>query len=199
MNLTRLMALGTLASHGPLHGHQIRRLAEVSDVGRWGGVSVGALYRELRLMEGEGLIRAIRTEQVGRRPARTVYSITGEGKLELALLRERAFRSQEVGPDPLGVALTFAMHGADRQQVTAWLAARRAVYAAVADDLAASRQRLLREGHIDRLAAANMRRGELGCRAEVAWHDELAGELQELPDEAWPGSSDATGQKQDTT
>src|SRR5579875_2441907 len=186
MNLTRLMALGTLASHGPLHGHQIRRLAEVSDVGRWGGVSVGALYRELRLMEGEGLIRAIRTEQVGRRPARTVYSITGEGKLE-------------VGPDPLGVALTFAMHGADRQQVTAWLAARRAVYAAVADDLAASRQRLLREGHIDRLAAANMRRGELGCRAEVAWHDELAGELQELPDEAWPGSSDATGQKQDTT
>src|SRR5579875_2602648 len=177
MNLTRLMALGTLASHGPLHGHQIRRLAEVSDVGRWGGVSVGALYRELRLMEGEGLIRAIRTEQVGRRPARTVYSITGEGKLELALLRERAFRSQ----------------------VTAWLAARRAVYAAVADDLAASRQRLLREGHIDRLAAANMRRGELGCRAEVAWHDELAGELQELPDEAWPGSSDATGQKQDTT
>src|SRR5579875_2864508 len=172
MNLTRLMALGTLASHGPLHGHQIRRLAEVSDVGRWGGVSVGALYRELRLMEGER---------------------------ELALLRERAFRSQEVGPDPLGVALTFAMHGADRQQVTAWLAARRAVYAAVADDLAASRQRLLREGHIDRLAAANMRRGELGCRAEVAWHDELAGELQELPDEAWPGSSDATGQKQDTT
>src|SRR5579875_3813992 len=185
MNLTRLMALGTLASHGPLHGHQIRRLAEVSDVGRWGGVSVGALYRELRLMEGEGLIRAIRTEQVGRRPARTVYSITGEGKLELALLRERAFRSQEVGPDPFGVALTFAMHGADRQQVTACLAA--------------SRQRLLREGHIDRLAAANMRRGELGCRAEVAWHDELAGELQELPDEAWPGSSDATGQKQDTT
>src|SRR5579875_1806477 len=120
MNLTRLMALGTLASHGPLHGHQIRRLAEVSDDGRWGGVSVGALYRELRLMEGEGLIRAIRTEQVGRRPARTVYSITGEGKLELALLRERAFRSQEVGPDPLGVALTFAMHGADRQQVTTW-------------------------------------------------------------------------------
>ena len=29
MNLTRLMALGTLARYGPQHGHQIRRLAEL--------------------------------------------------------------------------------------------------------------------------------------------------------------------------
>jgi DNA-binding PadR family transcriptional regulator len=56
-------------------------------VGEWGGVSVGALYRELRAMDGEGLISAVRTEQAGRRPARTVYAITDEGRLELAMLR----------------------------------------------------------------------------------------------------------------
>ena len=50
MNLTRLMALGTLARYGPQHGHQIRRLADLTNVGEWGGVSVGALYRELRAM-----------------------------------------------------------------------------------------------------------------------------------------------------
>jgi hypothetical protein len=38
------MALGTLARYGPQHGHQIRRLADVTNVGEWGGVSVGALY-----------------------------------------------------------------------------------------------------------------------------------------------------------
>jgi len=47
--------LGTLARHGQQHGHQIRRIAEITNVGEWGGVSVGALYRELRSMEGEGL------------------------------------------------------------------------------------------------------------------------------------------------
>ena len=92
MNLTRLMALGTLARYGPQHGHQIRRLAEVTNVGEWGGVSVGALYRELRAMEREGLVEQIRTERVGRRPARTVYQITGEGRLELTALRDQAIR-----------------------------------------------------------------------------------------------------------
>src|SRR5262250_994935 len=105
MNLTRLMALGTLARYGPQHGHQIRRLAEVTNVGEWGGVSVGALYRELRAMEREGLVERVRTEQVGRRPARTVYAVTGEGLLELGMLREQAIRSIHWWPDPLGVAL----------------------------------------------------------------------------------------------
>ena len=68
MNLTRLMALGTLARYGPQHGHQIRRLADLTNVGEWGGVSAGALYRELRSMESEGLVETVRTEQVGRRP-----------------------------------------------------------------------------------------------------------------------------------
>src|SRR6516225_4522792 len=105
MNLTRLMVLGTLAVHGPRHGHEIRRLAELTNVGEWGGVSVGALYRELRVMETESLVEAVRTEQVGRRPARTVYQITGDGRIELVTLRDRAIRPTEIGPDPLGVAL----------------------------------------------------------------------------------------------
>ena len=81
MNLTRLMALGILARSGPSHGHHIRRVADVTNVGEWGGVSVGALYRELRAMEREGLVEAARTEKVGNRPERTVYAITAEGQI----------------------------------------------------------------------------------------------------------------------
>src|SRR6185437_17081255 len=104
MNLTRLMALGILA-RGPRHGHQIRRDAEITNVGEWGGVSVGALYRELHRMEEEGLVEPLRSEQVGKRPARTIYQITDEGFRELHILWEQAIGEIHPNPDPLGVAL----------------------------------------------------------------------------------------------
>ena len=111
------MVLGVLARSGPSHGHHIRRLADVTNVGEWGGVSVGALYRELRTMEGEGLVAATRTEKVGNRPERTVYAITQEGQLELTTLREQAIEPLTTGPAPLGVALLFAADGMDRNPV----------------------------------------------------------------------------------
>ena len=73
------MILGLLAERGPMHGHQIRRTAELTNAEVWGGITGGALYAELRKLDGEGLIEAIREEQVGRRPARTVYQITPRG------------------------------------------------------------------------------------------------------------------------
>src|ERR1700691_1552492 len=111
MNLTRLMALGVLARSGPPHGHHIRRVADVTNVGEWGGVSVGALYRELRAMEREGLVAAGRTEQGGNRPERTGYALPSEGERDLTPVREQAIRPLGSGPDPLGVALLFAADG----------------------------------------------------------------------------------------
>lgn len=184
MNLTRLMALGTLARYGPQHGHQIRRLAEVTNVGEWGGVSVGALYRELRAMEREGLVEQVRTERVGRRPARTVYQITGEGRLELTTLRDQAIRPLVAGPDPLGVALSFAAEGMDRQQLRVILRARRERLAISAAETEAERERLIARDYIDPLTAAIMRRGAMHFETEVRWHDELDALLAGLADEA---------------
>jgi len=177
MNLTRLMALGTLARYGPQHGHQIRRLADLTDVGEWGGVSVGALYRELRTMEREGLVEQVRTEQVGRRPARTVYEITADGRLELVTLRERAIRVVETGYDPLGVVLSFAVDDMDREELREALRNRRSRLSIAAAELAAERERLLAKGYIGPLSAAIMRRGVLHIETEVRWHDELDAQL----------------------
>jgi DNA-binding PadR family transcriptional regulator len=174
------MVLGTLASHGPMHGHQIRRLAEISNVGEWGGVSVGALYRELRQMDGDGLVEAVRTEKVGRRPARTIYAITDEGQLELQVLRSRAMLELNSGPDPLGVALAFAWHGIDPQEAIDTMRLRREQMAIAAEHLAAEAQRLLAKGHIGPAQAAVMRRGVLHIETEVRWHDEFAPTLAEL-------------------
>src|SRR5215471_9877080 len=181
MNLTRLMVLGTLARHGPRHGHEIRRLAELTDVGEWGGVSVGALYRELRAMETEGLVETVRTERVGRRPARTVYAITDEGWLELAVLRERAVRNTHWGPDPLGVALTFASAGVDREELISWMRGRRELFAIAGSQIEAERRRLVSKGYLGPVEAAVMRRGQLHAETEVRWHDEFAKLLAELP------------------
>jgi DNA-binding PadR family transcriptional regulator len=173
MNLTRLMALGVLARNGPSHGHHIRRVADVTNVGEWGGVSVGALYRELRAMEREGLVEAARTEKVGNRPERTVYAITAEGQLELTTLREQAIRPLGSGPDPLGVALLFAADGMDPEELRRTLRARREMLAIGVGQITADREQLIAKGFLDMLAAAVMRRAILGAQAEIAWHDEL--------------------------
>lgn len=173
MNLTRLMALGILARSGPSHGHHIRRVADVTNVGEWGGVSVGALYRELRAMEREGLVEAARTEKVGNRPERTVYAITPEGQLELTALREQAIRPLVSGPNPLGVALLFAADGMDPEELRRTLRARREMLAIASGQVTADREQLIAKGFLDVLSAAVMRRSILAIDAEVRWHDEL--------------------------
>jgi DNA-binding PadR family transcriptional regulator len=182
MNLTRLMALGILARSGPSHGHHIRRVADVTNVGEWGGVSVGALYRELRAMEREGLVEAARTEKVGNRPERTVYAITPEGQLELTALREQAIRPLVSGPNPLGVALLFAADGMDPEELRRTLRARREMLAIAAGQVTADREQLIAKGFLDVLSASVMRRSILAIDAEVRWHDELDAALADARD-----------------
>ena len=102
------MILGLLAERGPIHGHQIRRDRRADQRRVRGGITGGALYAELRKLGGEGLIEAIREEQVGRRPARTVYQITAEGRLELVVQRDAAMEVVFGSADPLSVVLLFA-------------------------------------------------------------------------------------------
>jgi DNA-binding PadR family transcriptional regulator len=189
MNLTRLMALGILARSGPSHGHHIRRVADVTNVGEWSGVSVGALYRELRAMEREGLIEAARTEKVGNRPERTVYAITAEGQLELTTLREQAIRPLGSGPDPLGVALLFAADGMEPEELRRTLRARREMLAIAVAQVAADREQLIAKGFIDVLAAAVMRRAIMTTEAEIRWHDELDAALAAAGDGDAPAAA----------
>jgi DNA-binding PadR family transcriptional regulator len=175
MNLTRLICLGLLAEHGERHGHQLRRDVEILKADEWAGVGAGSLHRELRKMAGEGLIEAVRTEQEGRWPPRTIYQITGEGRRELAVLREQALgRIQEV-PDAMAAGLIFA--GPQDPSIVADLLARhRQAVQAELERLALERQRGLREGFlrpsVSPLQAAAFRRSELRMEAELAWHAE---------------------------
>ncbi|MFI6510562.1 PadR family transcriptional regulator [Streptosporangium sp. NPDC050855] len=173
MNLTRLMILGLMAAQGPLHGHEIKRIAAYTDVSEWGGVGVGAINRELRQADEAGLIRQVAVEQVGRRPVRTVYEITGTGRRELAALREAAICELRFGPDALAVALLFG-RAQDPAELAGLLARRREQLASTISDLEAERAQLVREGRIGTLDAALFRRQETLLQAEIRWLDEHA-------------------------
>ena len=108
MRVVRLLVLGTLAARGPMYGHQIRRIAEMINVEAWSEIRAGSLYHALHQLEAEGLIEAVRTEQRGRLPARTVYAVTAEGRTELSVLRDRGLREVHAPRDPFDVALWVA-------------------------------------------------------------------------------------------
>jgi DNA-binding PadR family transcriptional regulator len=170
------MILGVLAERGPMHGHQIRRTAELTNAEVWGGITGGALYAELRKLDGEGLVEAVREEQVGRRPARTVYQITEEGRLELVIQRDAALDVVFGSADPVSVVLLFAA-GADQTELSEQLVARRRRVAAQLESMVAERERLTGQGILPPRAVAAFRRGELRLEAELRWHEEFERDL----------------------
>ncbi len=186
MNLSRLMVLGLLSTDGPMHGHKIRRQAEISSVESWGGVNVGALYRELHKMDDEELVRPVRSEQLGLRPARTIYEITELGRQELVRLRIEAWRSEEGYLDPVGVALLFGGNTVPGE-LADLMRFRRQLLTAHLENLIAERERFAPQ--LSMAAIAVYRRGEMRLAAELAWHDELERLLLEEHQEVPPGES----------
>ena len=181
-NSTRLLILGVLAA-GPVHGHQIRRVAELSDIERWGGVKVGSLYGMLHRLEGEGLIEQSRTEREGRRPARTVYAITADGEQELSIHRKRALTQPDTRGTSIEVALKWAA-GMDAGELRESLALRRAAVMAALEELRAGRQTYDSRGVLSTASLAGYRRSELHLEAELLWHDELEAMLPAITAEA---------------
>jgi DNA-binding PadR family transcriptional regulator len=108
VNPTRLFVLGALARRGPMYGHQIRRDARMDRADLWSDVRPGSLYGALHRLAAEGLIEAVRTEQSGHLPARTVYAITAEGQRELLVLRGEALSEVALRPDPVDLALVMS-------------------------------------------------------------------------------------------
>jgi DNA-binding PadR family transcriptional regulator len=92
-----------------MHGHQIRRQAQIDRTELWTDIKVGSLYAALHRLAEDGLIEAVRTEREGNMPARTVYDITPEGHKELVVLRSTTLRATSLRPDPVDLALQFSV------------------------------------------------------------------------------------------
>ena len=176
VNPTRLFVLGSLAKSGPMHGHQIRREAQIDRTELWADIKPGSLYGALHRMADEGLIAPVKTEQQGNLPARTIYEITQAGREELEVHRDEALRRTKLANDPVDLALQY-LDDLTRESARTVITNRRQAYATQM----AEWQRLQQQAdpHITDIERLGFRHQILRLEAEIAWHDEVLAALPE--------------------
>lgn len=113
--------LGFLARFGPLHGYKLKQLIskQVSDFAQ---IKMPSIYYHLDSLEKKGFVDSKR-EQEGKRPERTVYSITESGKDKLKKLFFKILK-QEYRPEFLIDGTLFFNEIADPKALTAALQAQ---------------------------------------------------------------------------
>jgi DNA-binding PadR family transcriptional regulator len=167
----RIFILAALQERGPMHGHQLRLLAEEEHVGLWTDITVGGLYGAIKRLAAEDLIEEIRVERAGAYPQRQVWAVTDAGREAVGALRLRALREIVVKPDPFDLAIT-RVHPDHLDDLPTMIAARIGslnamladweAHAATIDRYLTAAEKLVMRHRADRL------------RAEIAWHEELS-------------------------
>ncbi len=110
---TTLYILGLLLQRGPQHGYALRGTIE-REVADFAHIKPPTLYYHLRRLEKQGLVRS-RAEQVGRRPERSVYEITEQGRQAFGSLAEQALEGPFWGEFLVDAAFYFGgLLGRDR-------------------------------------------------------------------------------------
>jgi DNA-binding PadR family transcriptional regulator len=118
-----LLVLWLLAEQ-PHHGYSIRKVLSDAGLSFWFPIEDASIYSMLRSLVKAGFARELRSEREGRRPRRTLYAITVEGREHYADLLRRAWREAASITDPVQVA--FAAHGDLPDQEVEQLAQERA-------------------------------------------------------------------------
>jgi DNA-binding PadR family transcriptional regulator len=177
MSSIRLFILGSLSERGPMHGHQLRLLAEQEHVTLWTDISVGALYGAIKRLAADGLIAEVRVEREGAYPERQVWGISESGSSALTVMRLDALKSIVLKPDPFDLAMTKldpegldmlpAMIEARISSLRSLLLESEAHTDAVRQYLSVSEQLVMRH-RADRV------------RAEIDWHGDLLAALPEI-------------------
>lgn len=101
------MILGLVRWMQPVHGYDVRRELLSWGADKWANVQPGSIYHALRKLSEEGLLRAVATEQVGARPARTTYEVTPTGEDEFQTLLRGFWWGLSEPLDPFSAAFGF--------------------------------------------------------------------------------------------
>lgn len=102
-----MMILGLVRWMQPVHGYDVRRELLSWGADKWANVQPGSIYHALRKLTEEGLLRAVATEQVGARPARTTYEVTAVGEDEFQTLLRGFWWGLSEPLDPFSAAFGF--------------------------------------------------------------------------------------------
>lgn len=149
----------------------------------------GSLYHTVERLHRGGLIEPMETARAGRRPERTVYAITDDGRDEFHTnLRDLVRYPQDEYP-VFGAAIVM-LHTLAPDQAAALLEQRSV---ALETAVAAGDQKLasLTKRGLDRLQIIELEYVQAMRRAELAWVRDLAEDIRSaaLP---WPAGADQT-------
>src|SRR5436190_7834269 len=170
MSATRLLILGVLRYKQPTHGYDVRRELEAWQAERWANIAYGSIYFALNKMAQEGLVEAVETDQVGKRPARTTYAITPAGEAEFQRLLREYWGEFKTVIDPFQAALAFTDE-LPRDELLAALRHRAAAARAKAEELEAV-IRHWTDADALRHVAANVRLSAYHVEADARWTEE---------------------------
>jgi DNA-binding PadR family transcriptional regulator len=173
----RLYILDALLVEGPMHGHQLRLLAEKEHIHDWTDISVGAIYGALKRMTAEELIEEVRSEREGAYPERQIYAITEAGRVALAVTKRDALREIVVRADPFDLAMSRLdpdklsalpdLLGARITRLKAMVADADAHLASISKYLTFTEKVVMKH----KVARLN---------ADVEWHEQLYAQLPEI-------------------
>ncbi len=161
------LAVLHMLAEQPMHPYEMRQRIRDHGIDYAIKVTHGSLYHAVERLADQGFIEAVETSRAGRRPERTVYAITEEGKDEaLSQLRSMIVRPVQEYP-ALGAALTFARMLPPEE--LALLLRRRTV--AVEARIAAHDTIIdgLRKQGVDRIGLIEVEYCQAVLRAELDW------------------------------
>ena len=104
------LAVLALLREAPMHPYQMQRLLKERHKDELLELKRGSLYHAINRLMAAGLIEATNTARSGRRPERTTYRITAEGRQELIHTLQQMIEIPRHESSEFMAALSFLLH-----------------------------------------------------------------------------------------
>jgi DNA-binding PadR family transcriptional regulator len=172
------LAVLSLLLERAMHPYEMKVIMQARGHDRVIKIKGGSVYDTVERLSRLGFIEPVETSREGRRPERTIYSLTQSGRDELqAWLRELISRPVSEYPQ-FGAALAFMVGVGDKDEVIALLHWRIVALEAEIASSETLRQGTLRHG-IPRIFVIEEEYGQGMRRAELEFVRQLIADLEE--------------------
>lgn len=172
---TRLVILGMLREK-PLYGYEIKHIIE-EHMGDWTSIAFGSIYFALDKLAQEGMIDKVATEREGRRPSRSIYQITSQGRDEfLRLLRQVWQNIQHLYFD-VDIALFF-LNALPPDEIKGYLHKKVMHYEKALEYLEQHEKEQMQYEYVPQVAHDIFRHSKVHMAAELEWTRNLLSRLE---------------------
>lgn len=181
------LAILSLIAEKPRHGYEIEQVIEERGMREWTEVGFSSIYYVLKKLESAGLLHGRLQQQIGRGPARKIYTMTDEGHLAWHEAALEALSTPQRCYLPFQLGLANLPGLSTKESVTA-ISQYRDKLAQHRDHVHARRQE---EGTAPTLHIRAMFDLSLALiEAELAWIEQF---IVTLSEDQVPGSSEVPG------